>query len=518
MSIAATPNNFYVTQANRQVYLQWDIEAGATSYSIQRSTDGVNYTVIATSNNNNYLDTSVVTGTQYYFQVASVNGSGNSAYTAPQSVVPTPAGEMSLGQIRLSAQQRADRVNSQFVTLPEWNSYINQAMFELYDLLITSYEDYFVASPAAFQVNGSTYLYPLPDGATSFTDLNGNAYVAPPFYKLLGVDLALNTAQNAWVTVDKFNFIDRNRFIYPNTSSTIYGVFNLQYRMLGSNVEFIPTPSGGQSLRYWYIPRLTELLKDNDITTAGISGWIEYVIVRAAIYALVKEESDTASLERQLVYLKQRIEESAVNRDAGRPDRISDVRGNGWWGAGSGGYGGSGPVGGWALLAPVLFQNYSTNHSLTNTIHFAKPSLAYIAASIGSAYLLSLLSRNLSGFVNFTFARNFIARSLSTFHNHVLNVISLSSKKQVIGSHTASVVTPVANAETSSNWAVGKLIRQSVRSNLSTLTNIKQSVASRIMSLFNLTSPLPASVTFLHSSPKLRHHTNQCTTKLEGRQ
>lgn len=347
MSIAATPNNFYVTQANRQVYLQWDIEAGASSYTIQRSLDGVSYSTIATVSANNYLDSAVTVGIQYYYQVASTNGSGTGVYTIPQSAVPTPSGEMSLGQIRLSSQQRADRVNSQFVTLPEWNSYINQAMFELYDLLITAYEDYFVATPAQFVTNGSTYLYPLPDGALSFTDPSGSPYIAQPFYKLLGVDLGLNSANNAWVTVGKFNFIDRNRFVYPNTASTIYGVFNLQYRMMGSNIEFIPTPSGNQPIRLWYIPRLQELLKDTDITTSGISGWIEYVIVRAAIYALVKEESDTAALERQLVFLKQRIEESAVNRDAGMPDKISDVRQNGWWGSNSGGYSGSGSVGGW---------------------------------------------------------------------------------------------------------------------------------------------------------------------------
>ncbi len=345
MAIAATPNNYYCQQGNRQVFLSWDLEAGATSYSVQRSTDGVNYTVYATTATNNYLDTAVVVGVQYWYQIASVNVSGTSPYTAPQSTVPTPAGEQSLGQIRLAAMQRADRVNSNFVTLPEWNDYINQAMFELYDLLITSYEDYYTAIPAQFIANGTQYLFPLPDGLQTFLDPNNQPYVAAPFYKLLGVDLGLNNANNAWVTVDKFMFMDRNKFVYPNTSSTIYGVFNLQYRIMGNNLEFIPTPSGGTVLRIWYVPRLVQLLKDTDITTQGISGWIEYCIVRAAIYALAKEESDTMALERQLGFLKTRIEESAVNRDAGRPDRISDVRSN-MFGNGMGG-GWSGSTAGW---------------------------------------------------------------------------------------------------------------------------------------------------------------------------
>jgi hypothetical protein len=208
------------------------------------------------------------------------------------------------------------------------------------------FEDYYLAPPIQFVANGTQYLFPLPNGSNTFLDANNPAVTItpPPFYKLLGVDLALNNAVNAYVTVNKFNFIDRNRFVYPNTASTIYGVFNLQYRVMGSNIEFIPTPAGGQALRLWYIPRMTELLQDTDITTQGISGWIEYVIVRAAKYALDKEESDTTKLDQELIFLKGRIEETASNRDAGQPDTISDTNqgnwANGWMGGRNGATGG----------------------------------------------------------------------------------------------------------------------------------------------------------------------------------
>lgn len=352
MASPATPSNLNVQQGNRQVYLSWDITAGATSYSIQRSLDGVTFISLATPAVNNYLDTAVSVGTLYYYQIAATNGSGTSPYTSAQQIIPTPTGEMSLGQLRLTSQQRADRVNSNFVTLPEWNSYINQSMYELYDLLITTFEDYFIATPAQFSVSGNfnqTYLYPLPDGAISFTNgITGVAgYIAPAYYKLRGVDLALNTAQNAWVTINKFTFEDRNTFVYPNTASTIYGVFNLQYRVMGSNIEFIPTPSSGQNVRIWYIPRLNQLLQDTDLTSVSISGWSEYIIVDAAIKALQKEESDTSVLQAQKMALIKRIEESASARDANQPDKISNVRTNGWWGSGSGGYGGPGPTGGY---------------------------------------------------------------------------------------------------------------------------------------------------------------------------
>lgn len=339
MAIPSIPSNFYVQEANQETLCTWDIVGGATSYDVQRSTDGVIFASVATPSVNSFLDTTVVVGTLYYYQVASVNISGTSGYTSPQQIVPAPIGDMSLAGIRLAAQQRADRVGSNFVTMPEWNTYINLALYELYDLLTTVYEDYFLAPRARFTTTGNTTgIYPLPDGNITFTDISGNSFVAPPFYKLSGVDLALNTSQNAFVTVKKYNLIDRNRYVYPNATSTIYGVYNLQYRVMGGNIEFIPVPSGNQTIQLLYIPRLRSLLQDTDISTLGYSGWLQYAIVRAAKYALDKEESDTTKLDAELIFLKGRIEETAQNRDAGRPDTISDVRvggtGDGGWNSG----------------------------------------------------------------------------------------------------------------------------------------------------------------------------------------
>jgi hypothetical protein len=219
-------------------------------------------------------------------------------------------------------------------------------MYELYDLLVTVYEDYYVAEPAYFSLTGSQSAFPLPNGSNTFQNASGADFTPRPYYKLLGVDLAVNTAQNAWVTLNKFNFVDRNNYLYPNSSSTIYGIYNMRYRVMGANINFIPNPAGGQQVRLWYIPRLTQLLRDTDTSDISISGWIEYVIVRAAKYALDKEESETTKLDQEILFLKGRIEETAANRDSS-PDTVSDTRNTQWSsGWGPGGYGGTGG-GGW---------------------------------------------------------------------------------------------------------------------------------------------------------------------------
>jgi hypothetical protein len=343
------PQNLTAEQADGKVQLTWTASLAATSYNIQRSLDGVNFSNYQTSTNPNFFDVlpNVVVGTQYWYQVAGVNINGTGPYSNISSIVPAPPSELSLGELRLRCQQCADRVDSNFVVTSEWNAFIRLAMYELYDILMTTYEDWFAQSYVTIQTNGSTFQYPLPDGATNY--LGGTfpntagGQPAPSFYKLAGMDLNVNTSvlTPSRVTLLRFDFIKRNQYVYPNSTSTIYGVYNMRYRIMGSNINIIPTPAGNQTLIAWYSPRLPALLQDTDLTNIGVSGWLRYIIVRAAKYALDKEEgTDTSKLDTELVWLKQRIYEAGSNRDAGVADTISETRldpvygGTGWGGGG----------------------------------------------------------------------------------------------------------------------------------------------------------------------------------------
>ena len=63
-------------------------------------------------------------------------------------------------------------------------------------------------------------------------------------------------------------------------------------------------------------------------------------------YALDKEEgSDTSKLDAEMIYLKQRIEELAANRDQGMPNTISNTRRDPIYGGGFSNDGGAN--GGW---------------------------------------------------------------------------------------------------------------------------------------------------------------------------
>lgn len=235
---------------------------------------------------------------------------------------------LTLAQLRTLAQQESDMVNTTFITDAEWTSYINQSYFELYDILVQKYGDDYFANHAELTTDGTTQLYPLPNGT-----LYGSA---PLFYKLLGVDLNLAPGSNdSWVTIRRFNMADRNRYSVPNFQS-FYGVTNLRYKLEGSNIWLTPIPTAGQTIRLWYVPRLTPLSGESD-TCDGISGWTEYIVVDAAIKAKDKEESDTSVLLARKAGLISRIESAAENRDAANPATVSDNSASDtWWPSGSG--------------------------------------------------------------------------------------------------------------------------------------------------------------------------------------
>jgi hypothetical protein len=436
MSVPYQPQNIDAQQSDGNILITWSGSLGSTSYQVQRSLDGVNFTNLATTSSTQYVDPFPGVGIQYYYQVAGMNLSGTGSYSSVTSMVAAPPAEMSLGELRLRSQQCADRVESNFVTTSEWNSFIRLAMYELYDILMTSYEDYFAQDYVTIQTDGTTFRYPLPDGTNYLGGTFPNTVGGTPakaFYKLAGMDLNVNTSTvtPSRVSLLRFDFIKRNQYVYPNSTSTIYGVYNMRYRIMGNYLNIIPTPAGNQTLIMWYSGRLPGLLQDTDLTTIGISGWLRYVIVRAAKYALDKEEgSDTSKLDTEIVFLKQRIEQASSNRDAGIPDTISDTRVDPIYGGT--GFGGGTSNGGWAMfLLPSFFPDNIGHGLLVNSVFSSYFNLALLSLGIFFSYFFYLKSCQLSCGVLFTGITNKlrIGSYVSSFRNFISHIIKRGADK-----------------------------------------------------------------------------------------
>lgn len=326
-----TPTNFLCLSQQAQVQLTWNMVPLGIIYYVNRSTDNLIFTNIASTTGVSYSDTSAVVGTIYYYQIQAGNGTASSLPTASLAGQALNPGQTTVGNLRLESQQRINRENSDFYTNQEWNSMISQSYKELWNILEQKFgDDYFVAQPYTYTTQQGLQFYPLP----------------LDFKALLGVEVALNPQDpNSWISLRQFEFVQRNLYNYPNVY-TFYGITNLRYRLNGNNLYIIPNPQSGQTIRIWYVPRPNQLINDTD-TVDAVAGWEEYIVADVCIKALAKEESDVSIFAAQKTALIKRVEEEAENRNIGDPQKVSDSRlRNFAWGD-IGDYCGSGSSGGW---------------------------------------------------------------------------------------------------------------------------------------------------------------------------
>ena len=93
----AAPTGFGLTVASaNEIDLAWTAVSDATSYSIQRSTNGTTWTTLnpspsLNSTSSSYADTTVAAGTTYYYSVYAVDAAGTSAGATTQSALTVPA-------------------------------------------------------------------------------------------------------------------------------------------------------------------------------------------------------------------------------------------------------------------------------------------------------------------------------------------------------------------------------------------------------------------------------------------
>jgi len=208
---------------------------------------------------------------------------------------------VTLEELKDQVRERADMVNSQFVTDAELVAYINSSLANLHDMLIGAYNEEYFMEEYQFTSTG-VIEYALPDD----------------FYKLRGVDAQTG---GRWISVKRFNFNKRNDESFV---AELSGFSNMQYRIVGSNIRFNFSPSSGTVLRMFYHPKAAKLVADSD-EYDDQNQYAEFVVIDAAIKCLNKEESDVSVLMAHRADQIARIVAMAQNRDANEPESVSDI-------------------------------------------------------------------------------------------------------------------------------------------------------------------------------------------------
>lgn len=191
------------------------------------------------------------------------------------------ARSVTLRSIAERARVHADMRDTNFIDDDEILAMLNEAYPELYDELVTVYENYY-ATTATVAIGSGVSSYDLP----------------ADFYKLIGVDFQVNT--NAYITLKPFMEAERNETLTTNLN----------------------IPSGTVRIRYIPAP---EIFTDLDDAVDGVSGWDRLLSLLVAIDMLDAEESDSKPVYKKYERTLVRIRQSAAPRDAGMPARVVDV-------------------------------------------------------------------------------------------------------------------------------------------------------------------------------------------------
>lgn len=228
----------------------------------------------------------------------------------------------------LKVRQRTDLVGASYISDAEISDWLSYSLAELYERLVTSFEDYSVVYSTQ-TVTSAT--------ATGFT-------VPSDFFKILRLDKSLSgsAAANDWVRLRRVNIRDESNWnqalmLRVGSSARAYG-----YVLVDSQVRILPQSEvlGTYQLLYYPTWETACLSADADpLVTVGPPGqnWEEYAIVDACIKACGKAELDPSLFAAQKAALVDRIQSIAQNRNAGEaePPPANEVpwyeRGNTTW-------------------------------------------------------------------------------------------------------------------------------------------------------------------------------------------
>jgi len=200
-------------------------------------------------------------------------------------------------QLRDRAKARGDFEVDANIPDATWNTWLDQDYRRLWQLVALSDPDHFTAGPTEFTLSGSTDTF----------DLNT---LTPAFWRLRGVDFKNS---NDWIKVPRFTWEERNR------------LWRRQYRIMDTNLRFIPEGDAAGDYRVWWVPEPTAFANDSAEIDPAVSMYDDFIILSSAIRGRSRQEKSTNDLRADLKQVTDTLQAAATDRDQHEPDRVSDV-------------------------------------------------------------------------------------------------------------------------------------------------------------------------------------------------
>ena len=203
----------------------------------------------------------------------------------------------SLAQLRQSLLVLGQYENSADITASVANQYINDALEESYNIIVTRWDDYYTVASSAMTVNAGVSSYTLPDD----------------FYKLRKVEMLVSGAATdagaRWarlypVEVEDAHTLRNDR--YP------------RYRLVLGTVSLFPPTVSGRTLRVYYIPAAPQLELDTDTIQFDTPIEQKLVLHIALRDCYQRQDLPTQELEVKIQMLASQLR-TAGDHDAGEP-------------------------------------------------------------------------------------------------------------------------------------------------------------------------------------------------------
>ncbi len=222
---------------------------------------------------------------------------------------------VALSALRSRTLRYANQRSTAFLGADEVRDIINDALAELYDLLVeTRGHEYYARN------------IPLTTAA-------GSAVVPAPQDFFEAITLFANWGAQQLEELDSLDHLGDQ--IDLRNYSTWAQHSPKAWRLTAGNLfELFPTPTSVTNLELRYVPIFQPLVAEGQ-TFDGVNGWEKMACAKAAMEILGLQNLPAGNAEKIYLIDRQRIEGLALDRAAANPPTIRDVRfgsgSNRWW-------------------------------------------------------------------------------------------------------------------------------------------------------------------------------------------
>ena len=197
---------------------------------------------------------------------------------------------VTLLQMRTDVQVRGGYENSADITPAILNTFINESVKQVWDILKSKRDDLLVTS------------------ATANTVIGVDATALPAtFYQLRKLEIADSSAPSGWRRLRQTSLDVSHQY------AQLFGK-KYRYRLQGPSIILHPTPQAVETLRVYFIPVAPTLAADGD-TFDGVNGYEDLVFQLALFRCRDRQEQDLTSCTREIARLTAQIQAASDGRD-----------------------------------------------------------------------------------------------------------------------------------------------------------------------------------------------------------